>query len=317
MKFGIVGLGRMGLSLGELAAKRGHEVIAWDPDESARESAAKAGLHSVDRLEDVPGELSTPRVVLMWVPHGKPVDANLDTLLPGLEAGDVVADCGNSFWEESKERHDRVSDSGVHFLDIGTSGGISDAPGWDGAAFMAGGPRDGFDIVSPLLEDMAVDKRAVHYVGPSPTGHFVRLVHNAIEFGMVQAIAEGVEMLRGFHEDIDLPALFEHWNHGTVIRSWLVELMGKGLTDGGIGLSDGMPPDPSQMSTYVEDTDEVKWVVKWAIDHDIPVPVTGMSQQMLMAYRDMNWPAAKSVALLRNQYGGHSIHRADEDEERR
>ncbi len=177
-------------------------------------------MRPVENLEDVPGELSSPRVILMWVPHGKPVDQNLEQLLPSLEAGDVVADCGNSFWEDSKERHDRVAERGVHFLDIGTSG-------------------------------------------------------------------------------------------------WLIELMGKGLKDGGIGLSSDMPPDPDRMSTYVKDTDEVKWVVKWAIDHDIPVPVTGMSQQMLMAYRDLDWPAAKSVALLRNQYGGHRIHRADEDEERR
>ena len=317
MRFGIAGLGRMGLSLGELAVERGHEVVAWDPDESAREQAEKAGLQAVEELADLPGELPAPRVVLMWVPHGGPVDDNLEKLLPSLDPGDVVADCGNSFWEDSKSRHDRVAETGVHFLDIGTSGGISDAPGWSGAAFMVGGPREGFEVVEPLLKDMAVDDQAVHHVGPSPSGHFVKLVHNAIEFGMVQAIAEGVEMLRGFDEDIDLPALLEHWNHGTVIRSWLVELMGRGLRDGGIGLSADMPPDPSQMSTYVEDTDEVKWVVKWAIDHDIPVPVTGTSQQMLMAYRDLDWPAAKSVALLRNQYGGHPIHRADEDEERR
>ena len=317
MRFAIVGLGRMGLSLGQLAVQRGHEVVAWDPDESARRSAGDAGLTPVAALEDVPAALRAPRVVLMWVPHGGPVDDNLEQLLPGLQPGDVVADCGNSFWEDSKARHDRVAKTGVHFLDIGTSGGISDAPGWDGASFMAGGPREGFDVVAPLLEDMAVDDEAVHYVGPSPSGHFVKLVHNAIEFGMVQAIAEGVEMLRGFDEDLDLPALFEHWNHGTVIRSWLIELMGKGLTDGGIGLSADMPPDPSRMSTYVEDTDEVKWVVKWAIDHDIPVPVTGMSQQMLMAYRDLDWPAAKSVALLRNQYGGHPIRRADEQPGRR
>jgi 6-phosphogluconate dehydrogenase len=317
MTFGIVGLGRMGLSLGELAVERGHEVVAWDPDDSAREQAEKAGMRPVKNLEDVPGELSLPRVILMWVPHGKPVDQNLEKLLPSLEAGDVVADCGNSFWEDSKERHDRVAERGVHFLDIGTSGGISDAPGWNGAAFMVGGPSEGFDVARPLLVDMAVDEQAVHHVGPSPCGHFAKLVHNAIEFGMVQAIAEGVEMLRGYDDRIDLPALLEHWNHGTVIRSWLVELMGKGLKEGGIGLSSDMPPDPSEMSTYVEDTDEVKWVVKWAIDNDIPVPVTGMSQQMLMAYRDLDWPAAKSVALLRNQYGGHRIHRADEDEERR
>jgi 6-phosphogluconate dehydrogenase len=317
MRFGIVGLGRMGLSLGQLAVQRGHEVVAWDPDDSARDAADGAGMRSVEKLADVAGELAPPRVILLWVPHGEPVDQNLEQLEPVLDRGDVVADCGNSFWEDSRTRHDRLADEGLHFLDIGTSGGISDAPGWTGAAFMVGGPQEGFDLVAPLLRDMAVDDKAVHHVGPSPSGHFVKLVHNAIEFGMVQAIAEGVEMLRGFDHELDLPALLEHWNHGTVIRSWLVELMGHGLTDGGIGLSADVPPDPGQISTYVEDTDEVKWVVKWAIDHDIPVPVTGMSQQMLMAYRDLDWPAAKSVALLRNQYGGHPIHRAGEEDPRR
>ncbi|MDP9443995.1 MAG: NADP-dependent phosphogluconate dehydrogenase [Actinomycetota bacterium] len=316
MRFAIVGLGRMGISLGQLAAKNGHEVIGWDPDDSARSAAADAGLQVVDDLDTVPAQLESPRVVLMWVPHGQPVDDNLDQLLPHLQAGDVLADMGNSFWEDSRARHERVADTGVHFLDIGTSGGIAEAPGWSGAAFMAGGPREGFDVVAPLLRSMAVDDQAVFYAGPSSSGHFVKLVHNAIEFGMVQAIAEGVELLRRFDHELDLPALFEHWNHGTVIRSWLVELMGHGLRDGGIGLAEGVPPDPSQISTYVEDTDEVKWVVRWAIENDVPVPVTGMSQQMLMAYRDLDWPAAKSVALLRNQYGGHPIHRRSDDEER-
>jgi 6-phosphogluconate dehydrogenase len=134
---------------------------------------------------------------------------------------------------------------------------------------------------------------------------------------MVQAIAEGVELLRGFDHDLDLPALFEHWNHGTVIRSWLVELMGHALSKGGIGPESDVDPDPQELSTYVEDTDEVKWVVRWGIERDIPTPVTGMSQQMLMAYRDLGWPAAKSVALLRNQYGGHHIHRAGDEPRRR
>ncbi len=167
MRFAIVGLGRMGISLGELAVKNGHEVIGWDPDDSARQAAADAGLTVVDDLDDVPAQLEPPRVVLMWVPHGQPVDDNIDQLLPHLDAGDVLADMGNSFWEDSRARYERVADTGVHFLDIGTSGGISDAPGWSGAAFMAGGPREGFDVVAPLLLDMAVDDQAVFYAGPS------------------------------------------------------------------------------------------------------------------------------------------------------
>lgn len=317
MRFAIAGLGRMGLSLGQLAVERGHEVLGWDPDEDARQSAGKVGISSVASLADVPLRLEAPRVVLMWAPHGRVVDDNLGQLTSGLETGDVVADCGNSFWEDSRRRHDELAEQGLHFLDIGTSGGISEAPGWTGAAFMAGGPRAGFDVVAPLLKDLAVDEKAVFYAGPSPSGHFVKLVHNAIEFGMVQAIAEGVEMLKGFDHDLDLSGLFEHWNHGSVIRSWLVELMGNALAHGGIGPEREVGPEADDLSTYVEDTDEVKWIVRWAMDHDIPTPVTGMSQQMLMAYRDLDWPAAKSVALLRNQYGGHAIHRVGDEEPRR
>jgi 6-phosphogluconate dehydrogenase len=314
VKFAIVGLGRMGLSLGGRALHRGHDVVGWDPSDEARAAARDQGFDVVDSLGELPSALPTPRVVLMWVPHGAPVDKNLDELAQGLDPGDVVVDAGNSYWEDSRRRHDALAEQGLHFLDIGTSGGIDAAPGWNGAAFMAGGPREGFDIVKPLLADLAVDDKAVFYAGPSPSGHFVKLVHNAIEFGMVQAIAEGVELLRGFDQDLDLPALFEHWNHGSVIRSWLIELMAHGLRDGGIGLASDTPPGLDQLSTYVEDTGEVKWVVKWAFDRDIPTPVTSTSQQMLMAYRDRNWPAAKAAALLRNQYGGHPLHRAPDPE---
>lgn len=316
MKFAIIGLGRMGLSLGGLAVEQGHEVVGWDPSDEARSSAADHGFETVEELEDVPGLLPAPRILILWVPHGEPVDQNLRVLTGELDAGDVVADCGNSHWEESRRRHDEMAEAGFRFLDVGTSGGISDALGWQGAAFMAGGPRDAFDLVEPLLRDLAVDDDAVFYAGPSPSGHFVKLVHNAIEFGMIQAIAEGVELLQGFDHDLDLPAVFEHWNHGTVIRSWLVQLMGNALASGGIGPEAGVSADLSQLSTRVEDTGEVKWVVNWAMDRDIPTPVTSDAQQMLMAYRDVDWAAAKAVALLRNQFGGHPLHRRSDDGER-
>ncbi len=313
MKFGIVGLGRMGLSLGRLAVTQDHEVIGWDPDHQARAGAQEQGLEAVERLEEVPAALPTPRIMILWVPHGDPIDQNLMALRPALQEGDVLVDCGNSHWEASRRRHDELAEEGLRFLDIGTSGGISDALGWQGGAFMAGGPREAFDLVQPLLRDLAVDESAVLYAGPSPAGHFVKLVHNAVEFGMIQAIAEGVELLRGFDHDLDLPAIFEHWNHGTVIRSWLVELMGNALARGGLGSEADAPAAFDRLSTHVEDTGEVKWVVRWAMDRDIPTPVTSEAQQMLMAYRDAGWPAAKAVALLRNQFGGHPIHRAGGD----
>ncbi|MPZ74079.1 MAG: NADP-dependent phosphogluconate dehydrogenase [Nitriliruptorales bacterium] len=311
MKFGIAGLGRMGHSLGTLAIEHGHEVVGWDPSDAARERARSVGLETADDLRDLAGELPAPRVVLMWVPHGEPVDQNLSVLGEVLGPGDVVADCGNSQWEESRRRHATMAERDVQFLDIGTSGGISDALGWKGAAFMVGGPRAAFDVVAPLLRSLAVDDGAVFYAGASSAGHFVKLVHNAIEFGMIQAIAEGVELLQAFDEELDVPAVFEHWNHGTVIRSWLVELMGNALRDGAIGAHAGMAADFDLLSTFVEDTGEVNWVLHWAAQRDVPTPVTTVAQQMLMAYRNVDWPAAKAVALLRNQFGGHPIRSLD------
>jgi 6-phosphogluconate dehydrogenase len=164
---------------------------------------------------------------------------------------------------------------------------------------MAGGDRADYDVVAPILEDLAVDAEGVVYAGPAGAGHFVKLIHNAIEFAMVQAIAEGVELLQRSEYALDLPALFASWLHGSVIRGWLVELMGTALRQ---------HPDFTDLSTYVEDTGEVKWVLEWAMDRDIPAPVTSQAQEALMAYRDLASPTAKAVALLRNQYGGHPVH---------
>jgi 6-phosphogluconate dehydrogenase len=158
-------------------------------------------------------------------------------------------------------------------------------------------------MVEPLLRDLAFDERAALLAGGPGAGHFAKLIHNAIEFGMVQAIAEGVEMLERSEFEFDLPALFDNWAHGSVIRSWLVELMRDSLSDA---------PDLEQLATYVEDTGEVKWVLEWALDNDVPSPVVSESQQALMTYRDLRWPAAKAVALLRHAFGGHPVHTAEE-----
>lgn len=304
MDVGIVGLGRMGSSLGARARERGHRVVGWDPDEHARTAAAEtAGIEVVAELPELVPALDPPRFVLMYVPHGAPVDANLEVLGPLLGGEDVVADGGNSHWHDSRRRHEALRDADSTFLDIGTSGGTSAALGWDGAAFMVGGPRQAFERVEPVLRDLAVDDGAVHHVGEQPgIGHFVKLVHNAIEFGMIEAIAEGVELLDRSGYDLDLPALFGHWNHGTVIRGWLVELMGNALAN---------ESSWDELSTYVEDTGEVKWVTNWASDNDIPVPVVSAAQTVLMQTRDRDWPTAKAIALLRHQFGGHPVHRID------
>lgn len=238
--------------------------------------------------------------MVIYVPHGAPTEGVCQALRPVLTAGDIVADGGNSHWADSVRRHALFAEAGIHFLDIGTSGGVSGAR--HGACFMVGGERDAYDRVAPLLADLAVDAEGTFFVGPPGSGHFVKLVHNAIEFGMVQAIAEGIELLQRSGYELDLAGLFNNWMHGSVIRSWLVELMGNALR---------ARPDFAALSTYVEDTGEVKWVLEWALERDIPTPVVSTAQTALMQYRDLDTPAAKAVALLRNQYGGHPVHRVD------
>jgi 6-phosphogluconate dehydrogenase len=310
VRFGLIGLGRMGRSLGELALHSGHEPVSWDPSDEARRVAVDRGIDTRASLDELVGSLSAPRLLLMYVPHHA-VDANVEALVELLEEGDIVADGGNSHWEPSEARRVRLGEVGIRLLDVGTSGGIADALGWEGAAFMVSGDRDAFRTAEPVLRSMAVDDDAVHYVGEGSAGHFVKLVHNAIEFGMLQAIAEGYELLVRSEHDIDIAALFEHWNHGTVIRSWLIELMANALREGGVGPEAGVPPDLDALGTYVEDTGEVKWVLEWALERDVPTPVASAAQQMLMAYRERDWPAAKAVALLRNQFGGHPLRRTE------
>jgi 6-phosphogluconate dehydrogenase len=224
-----------------------------------------------------------------------------ETLRDLLSPGDVLVDGGNSHWEDSRRRHADFARLGIRFVDLGTSGGIRGAR--RGACFMAGGDADGYALVEPLLNDLAFDDHAALYVGEPGSGHFAKLIHNAIEFGMVQAIAEGVELLERSEFTLDLAALFDNWAHGSVIRSWLIELMRDALQQN---------PELERLSTYVEDTGEVKWVLEWALERDIPSPVITHSQQALMTYRDLAWPAAKAVALLRHGFGGHPVHHADE-----
>jgi 6-phosphogluconate dehydrogenase len=166
---------------------------------------------------------------------------------------------------------------------------------------MAGGDRDAYSLLEPVLRDLAFDERATLFVGEPGSGHFAKLIHNAIEFGMVQAIAEGVELLERSDFTLDMPALFDNWLHGSVIRSWLIELMRDALIAN---------PDLSRLATYVEDTGEVKWVLEWALERDIPSPVVSDSQQALMGYRDLDSATAKAVALLRHEFGGHPVHQA-------
>jgi 6-phosphogluconate dehydrogenase len=301
MRFGIVGLGRMGGNLARAAIEHGHQVVGYSTDDRLTRELAAEGLEPASSLEQLVAGLDPPRVVLVYVPHGAPTEQVCDSLRELLAAGDVVVDGGNSHWDDSRRRHAAFARSGILFADMGTSGGVWGAR--HGACFMVGGDPDAYARVVPLLRNLAFDERAVLFVGEPGSGHFVKLIHNAIEFGMVQSIAEGVELLARSEFTLDLPALFDNWEHGSVIRSWLVALMRDALLEN---------PDLGRLSTYVEDTGEVKWVLDWALARDIPSPVISQSQQALMCYRDLDWPAAKAVALLRHGFGGHPVHRLDE-----
>ena len=301
MRVGIIGLGRMGASLALSAVERGHEVVGHDRDAEKAADLAQQGVEPAGSPADLVGRLSPPRIVLIYLPHGAPTEAMCAVLRDLLSPGDVVVDGGNSHWEDSRRRHADFAQRDIRFVDLGTSGGISGAR--HGACFMAGGDADSYALVEPLLNDLAFDDHAALYVGEPGSGHFAKLIHNAIEFGMVQAIAEGVELLERSEFTLDLAALFDNWAHGSVIRSWLVELMRDALEEN---------PGLERLSTYVEDTGEVKWVLEWALERDIPSPVIADSQQALMTYRDLEWPAAKAVALLRHGFGGHPVHHAGE-----
>jgi len=295
-RFGLVGLGRMGSAVAHNALSRGHRVVGYNRTYEKAERLEPEGLEAVRSLEDLVEALDPPRIVLLYLPHGDVVGEHIDALGDLMDPKDILADTGNSDWRRSRERADLLDDRGIRFLDIGTSGGIEGAR--EGACFMAGGDRDAFEQVRPLLQDLAVDDDAVYYAGPPGAGHFVKLVHNAIEFGMIQAIAEGAELVEGSDYDVDLGSLFEHWNHGSVIRGWLVELMGRAFTE---------TPDRSHLSSYVEDTGEVKWMIDWSLDKDIPLPVVSAAQTTLMQYRNRQSASATAVALLRNQFGEHPV----------
>jgi len=305
MRFGIVGLGRMGANLARHAMEKGHQVAGYNQDQAATAALEREGLLGARSLAELAASLTPPRIVFLYVPHGDPTEQVCRDLRPLLAPGDIVVDGGNSHWADSVRRHAVFAEAGIRFLDMGTSGGIEGAR--TGACFMVGGEREAFRVIEPILRDLAVDNEGYIFVGAPGSGHFTKLVHNAIEFGMLQAIGEGVELLVRSDYAIDLPALFNNWMHGSVIRSWLVELMGRALRQ---------RPDFSHLSTYVEDTGEVKWILNYAVDRDIPIPVITTSQVNLMQDRDLDNIAAKAVALMRNQFGGHPVHRAEEGQTR-
>jgi 6-phosphogluconate dehydrogenase len=302
MQLGIVGLGKMGGNLALQALDKKIDVIG--KARRSKQELEKKGVKVVTDYRPFVEHLKHPRVVYLSLPAGSTVDTVLDELTPHLENGDVVMDGGNSFYLDSIAREKRMREKGIHFLDCGTSGGLDGAR--RGACFMVGGSDKGVMIAEPVLRALAVKDGYLHTGAPG-SGHFVKLVHNGIEFGMLQSIAEGTALLRASGFALDLAGVFKNWSNGSVIRSWLVELMEKGLRERGM----------DKVASYVEDTGEVNWLVQDAINKEVPIPVISQSVMELFKSRMSESDAYKSIALMRHGFGGHSFGKDDDIAEER
>jgi 6-phosphogluconate dehydrogenase len=290
MNFGMVGLGRMGANMTERLREHGHVVETYARTNPERTSGS---------LVELAGKLPQPRVLWLMIPAGDPTENAVQTLLPLLEDGDVIVDGGNSFFRDSQRRAEQAAKKQVIFLDAGVSGGV-----WglkEGYCIMVGGDAAGFKEIEPLVKDLTEPGGYAH-VGPSGAGHFVKMVHNGIEYGMMQSFAEGFELMQSSEFPIDLRQVSALWQHGSVVRSWLLELLERALEE---------DPGLESIRGYVEDSGEGRWTVQTAIDQRTPVPATALSLFARFSSRQEESFAAKVNAALRNQFGGHAVQRKD------
>jgi len=274
---------------------RGHQITVYARRPEVRAEAAALGAAPADSLADLVEQLTPPRVVWMMIPAGGAVDATLSTLQPILSAGDIIVDGGNSNYKASIRRAAAAASKNLRYIDAGTSGGI-----WGlqvGYCLMVGGETDAVKVVEPAFLDLAPKDGYMH-VGPSGAGHFVKMIHNGIEYGMLQAYAEGFAILHAGSYDLDLRAISALWNHGSVVRSWLLELAERAFA---------ADPELRSIRGYVEDSGEGRWTVQEAIDHNVPAPVITLSLLQRFRSRQEENFGDKVIAALRNQFGGHAV----------
>jgi 6-phosphogluconate dehydrogenase len=295
MEVGFIGLGRMGLAMVERLAKRRHRVVAYDQDAEKVKAARRKGARPANSLGGLLSQLRKPRVVWLMVPAGVPVAAVLRNLDTHLEAGDIVIDGGNSFYRDSMERAAILKEQDIHFLDVGTSGGI-----WGlklGYCLMIGGETKAFKRALPLFKTLA-PKDGYAHVGPSGAGHFTKMVHNAIEYGMLEAYGEGFELMHQSEFGLDLHQLARLWNQGSVIRSWLLELTEAALA---------RDPKLDKIRGYVEDSGEGRWSIIDSVERGVPMPAIALSLYARFRSRQKESFSAKVIAALRQQFGGHAV----------
>ncbi|MBO1581686.1 phosphogluconate dehydrogenase (NAD(+)-dependent, decarboxylating) [Bacillus sp. XF8] len=298
MKIGLIGLGKMGLNLGQNLMDKNHEVVAYDVNTEAVKEIKGYGAIGTASLAELIQSLEKPRVLWIMVPHAV-VDSVINEITPLLSQGDIVIEAGNSYYKESIRRYDELKKAGVHFMDAGTSGGTEGAR--NGACYMIGGDPEAWSIVETVIRDTAVENGYL-YAGKAGSGHFLKMVHNGIEYGMMAAIGEGFEVLEKSEFDYDYEKVARVWNNGSVIRSWLMDLTERAFS------KDAKLDD---IKGIMHSSGEGKWTVETALDLQTATPVIALS--LLMRYRSLENDTftGKVVAALRNEFGGHAVEKSD------
>ena len=298
MELAMIGLGRMGANMAERLVRGGHTVRGYDPGEAARQQAEARGIVPHANLQNAVAALPTPRVVWLMVPAGQVVDDTIAQLRPLLATGDTVIDGGNSNYKDTQRRGAQLAEAGIHYIDCGTSGGV-----WglaEGYSLMIGGDAGAVARLQPVFATLApTPQTGWGHVGPRGAGHFAKMIHNGIEYGMMQAYAEGFAILKHKQAmDFDLGALAEIWRHGSVVQSWLLDLTADALKKN---------PQMDGIAPYVADSGEGRWTVAEAIDLNVSAPVITLSLLERLRSRDDDSYADKLLAAMRNEFGGHAV----------
>lgn len=298
MKIGFIGLGKMGSNMVERLLQHNHQVVAYDLSEKARKEVAQKGAKVANSLRELVGKLAAPCAVWVMVPAGKATQDTIDSLSSLLQEGDVIIDGGNSYYKDSIKRAEQLKEKGIFFLDAGTSGGI-----WGlkvGYCLMVGGEKDAFQKLEPIFKALA-PKDGYAHIGKNGTGHFVKMVHNGIEYALLQAYGEGFEIMQAKKDfKLDLAKISHLWNQGSVVRSWLLELAEDVFKKG---------PHLEEIEGYVIDSGEGRWTVLEAINEEVPAPVINLSLLERFRSRQKESFSAKVIAALRNEFGGHEVKR--------
>ncbi|NUM81211.1 decarboxylating 6-phosphogluconate dehydrogenase [bacterium] len=295
MQLGFVGLGKMGGFMVQRLLNDKHDIVGFDLSADVVKQLAAKGMTASSSIEDMVGKLKGRKAVWIMVPAGKPTEDTIQHLVGLLNKGDIIIDGGNSYYKDDVRRAKELQAKGIHYIDVGTSGGV-----WglkNGYCMMIGGEKDVFTYLDPIFKTLGpVDGYA--YMGASGSGHLVKMIHNGIEYGMMQAYAEGFEIMKKSEYGLDLAKIADLWMHASVVRSWLLELTAEGLKQ---------DPELSGLKGWVADSGEGRWTILEAIDKDVPAPVITASLFERFHSRQPDSFAAKMLAMMRNQFGGHAV----------